>query len=126
MFRLFKRLFSLVVVLVAIALILNLNISGRPAREHALEIWHNDTVQKVYQTVRDRFLAVIRKDISVEDAFKPDLSPASHAEKSEVLPGKTGTVQAAAPADSRVLKLENLSDDDRKALEKILQKSKGK
>ncbi len=116
MYRFFKRLLSVALVLIAVALILNLKIAGRPAREHASEIWQSGPVQKVYRAVRDRVLALIRKDISVEDVFKPEV------------PG--GQAQTAAPkapvpepSEDRTINLEKLDEADRKALEKILEKS---
>jgi len=128
MFRLIKRLISLVFVLIAIALILNLNIAGRPAREHALEIWHNESVQKVYQVVRDRFMALIRKDISVEDVFKADITKPAKVEtpmaKATPAQEPTKAEPKVETKESKVIDLEHLSDDDRKALEKILENSK--
>ncbi len=118
MFRLLKRLFSILLVLLGIALILNLNIGGRPSRDHAVELWRSEGVQKVYRVVRDRFLALIRKDISVEEVFKPEL------------PKKTNEISKADPAstqsdETKAIQLENLDEKDRKALEEILKKSRG-
>ncbi len=127
MVSLLKKALSLAGVLVVVALVLNLNIGGRPARDRALEIWQSEGVQKVYGVVRDRVLAVIRKDISVEDAFKPDLNLKGPAAKS---PGPNATAPnpaeppAAKPGEeNKVIHLEKLDEQDRKALEKILEKA---
>jgi len=131
MFSILKKGLSLAGVLLVVALVLNLNIGGRPARDRALEIWQSEGVQKVYGVVRDRVLAVIRKDISVEDAFKPDLdlknpsatvkSPAGNPAPGHV--EDKPSANAKSSDDNRVIHLDKLDDQDRKALEKILEKS---
>jgi len=130
MISILKKGLSLAGVLLVVALVLNLNIGGRPARDRALEIWESEGVQKVYGVVRDRVLAVIRKDISVEDAFKPGLdlkNPAPAAKTSAANPATNSENKPAAsaktPEENRVIHLEKLDDQDRKALEKILEKS---
>ncbi len=112
MFSWIKKLVSLAFVLLAICLILNLNIGGRPSRERALEIWRSPGVQKVYTVVRDRILAVIHKDISVEDVFKGSTEPA-----------KSNSSTSGLKEESKVIHLEKLDEQDRKALEKILEKA---
>ncbi|MCE9624102.1 MAG: hypothetical protein K8R69_01415 [Deltaproteobacteria bacterium] len=131
MFSILKKGLSLAGVLLVVALVLNLNIGGRPARDRALEIWQSEGVQKVYGVVRDRVLAVIRKDISVEDAFKPDLdlkntSATAKSPAGNTTPGHAEdkpSATAKSSDDNRVIHLEKLDDQDRKALEKILEKS---
>lgn len=129
MFRLIRRLVSVAVVLLTIALILNLKIAGKPAREHAAALWGNQSVQKAYHVVRDRFLALIRKDISVEEVFKPDL-PAAKTPEAEPAPAPKAkdplsaqAKPAATQAESAVINMEKLDDADRQALQKILEKS---
>ena len=130
MISILKKGLSLAGVLLVVALVLNLNIGGRPARDRALEIWESEGVQKVYGVVRDRVLAVIRKDISVEDAFKPDLdlkNPTPAAKTPAANPATNSenkpSASAKTPEENRVIHLEKLDDQDRKALEKILEKS---
>ncbi|HKY63591.1 MAG TPA: hypothetical protein VJR29_09240 [bacterium] len=117
MVSLLKKALSLAGVLVVIALVLNLNIGGRPARERAYELWQSEPVQKVYREVSARITAVIRKDISVEDVFKPELPSKQAPQKAEASPG------GAKPEDTRTIQLEKLDEADKKALEKILEKS---
>lgn len=133
MISLLKKGLSLAGVLAVVALVLNLNVGGRPSRDIALELWQSDGVQKVYGVVRDRVLALIRKDISVEDVFKPDLpekpnssakAPAVSAPKAEASSNaKTQVAPAKEPEKERVIHLEKLDEKDRQALEKILEKS---
>lgn len=129
MFRFIRRLVSVAAVLVTIALILNLKIAGKPAREHAADIWANESVQKGYHAVRDRFLALIRKDISVEEVFKPDLpagktpeAPPAPAPKAKD-PQNAQAKPVSTEAESAVINMEKLDDADRQALQKILDKS---
>ncbi|HCU23494.1 MAG TPA: hypothetical protein DF383_00640 [Deltaproteobacteria bacterium] len=112
MFSFLKKVLSLGGVLLVVALVLNLKVGGRPARDLALEIWQSEGIQKVYRVIRDRALALIRKDISIEDVFKsnPSISSSSKSAEKKV-------------EETRVIQLEKLNDNDRKALEKILQKS---
>ena len=123
MFRFLKRLISVAIVLAAIALVLNLKIAGRPARDHATEIWQSESVQKVYHVVRDRFLALIRKDISVEEVFQGGL-PKKNSEP-VAAPSNAGSTQlsGAPKEETKVIELEKLDEADRKALQDILQKS---
>jgi len=134
MVSLFKKTLSLLGVLAVVALVLNLNIGGRPARDRALEIWNSEAVQKVYQVVSSRVMAVIRKDISVEDAFKPDLNlkdtketnpSVKSSSSSQAAPkGAENPVAAAKSTEqNKVIHLEKLDEQDKKALEKILEKS---
>lgn len=132
MVSLLKKGLSLAGVLAVVALVLNLNIGGRPSRDLALELWQSEGVQKVYGVVRDRVLALIRKDISVEDVFKPDLPEKSSAPASNnasapkaVAPAPSAKAVPASkgPEGERVINLEKLDEQDRKALEKILEKS---
>ena len=133
MISLIKKGLSLAGVLVVVALVLNLNVGGRPSRDIALELWQSDGVQKVYNVVKDRVLALIRKDISVEDVFKPELpeksnasakAPASSSPKSEApTSAKALALSAKEPEKERVIHLEKLDEKDRQALEKILEKS---
>ncbi len=122
---LLKKALSLAGVLLVIALVLNLNIGGRPSRERAYELWQSEPVQKVYREVSARITALIRKDISVEDVFKPDL-PTKQAPQSAASPGAT-LPETKAPAKgedgTRTIQLEKLDEADKKALEKILEKS---
>jgi len=132
MVSLIKKGLSLAGVLAVVALVLNLNIGGRPSRDLALELWQSEGVQKVYGVVRDRVLALIRKDISVEDVFKPELpakAPAPSAstpaapKTSATAPSAKAAPAPKAPEGERVIHLEKLDEQDRKALEKILEKS---
>jgi hypothetical protein len=121
MWKWFKRLFSIALVLATVALVLNLKIAGRPARDLAWNFWQSEGVQKVYRVVKDRVMALIRKDISVEEVFKPELpKPQSSA------PGSVAAQPQAAPPppeQTKVIELEKLDEADRKALEEILKKS---
>jgi hypothetical protein len=45
MFSILKKGLSLAGVILVVALVLNLNIGGRPARDRALEIWQSEGVQ---------------------------------------------------------------------------------
>ena len=111
MFSLIKKIVSLAFVLVVVCLVLNLNIGGRPSRDIALEIWRSPGVQKVYTTVYGRVMALIRKDISVEEVFKPEI-PAKSSDSLEDSKNKT-----------KVIHLEQLDEKDRKALDEILKKA---
>lgn len=126
MFSLLKKALSLAGVLLVIALVLNLNIGGRPARERALEIWDSEPVQKVYREISTRITALIRKDISVEDVFKPEL-PTKQAPQAAATPNGVSAPDSKAtakPSDgTRTIQMEKLDDADKKALEKILEKS---
>lgn len=119
-----KKVLSTLLVLYLVALILNLKVGGVPTRDWTQRAWNSPGVQKVYRGVRDRIMALIRKDISVEEVFQ---SP--H-------PGKTNQVQqpgakAAAPTEAaapkgdevRTINMEKLDEQDRQALEKILDKA---
>lgn len=117
MVSLLKKALSLAGVLVVIALVLNLNIGGRPARERAYELWQSETVQKVYREVSARITAVIRKDISVEDVFKPELPTKQDP------PAPETKVPAKSEEATRTIQMEKLDEADKKALEKILEKS---
>jgi hypothetical protein len=119
MFSLIKKLFSFLFVLAVVALVLNLNIGGKPARQHAENIWHNPSVQKVYQSIKQRVMAVIRKDISVEDAFKPDLPAKKTGEK----PSETPIPSSNVSEKTKVIHLEKLDAKDREELDQILQKA---
>jgi hypothetical protein len=125
MFSILKKALSLAGVLLVIALVLNLNIGGRPSRERAYELWRSEPVQKVYRVVADRITALIRKDISVEDVFKPEL-PSKTAPKSSASPSAPAPEAKSAPQNgesTRTIQMEKLDDADKKALEKILEKS---
>ena len=121
MYSLLKKIFSLLLVGMAVALILNLNIRGRGAREWAVEFWHQPQVQKVYQGVRDRIVAVIHKDISVEDVFKSELPNHEGNQPSDSKPA--GAAVEGKPTQTKVIQLEKLNEEDRKALDKILEKA---
>jgi len=125
MVSLIKKGLSLAGVLAVVALVLNLNIGGRPSRDLALELWQSEGVQKVYGAVRDRVLALIRKDISVEDVFKPELPAKAPAapKTSAAAPSAKAAPAPKGPEGERVIHLEKLDEQDRKALEKILEKS---
>jgi hypothetical protein len=113
-----RKILSLAVVLLIVSLVLNLNIGGRPSREIALDIWKSPGVQKVYSTVKNRLLALIRKDISVEDVFKPEL-PALEKPASS----SSATPTTTSEDSTKVIHLEKLDEKDRKALEQILKKA---
>lgn len=116
MFSWVKKLFSLASVLVAAALILNLNVGGRPARDRALELWNSPPVQKAYTAVYDRVMALIRKDISVEEVFKP-------LPQSGEAPAAKKLSENPASEQNKVIHLEKLDEADRKALDQILKKA---
>lgn len=119
MFSLLKKFISALLVLWVVAVILNLKVGGRPAREWTERVWKSEVVQKVYTEVRDRILALVRKDISVEDVFKSELpkkdfghpaqenSPSPGVEKQEI----------------KTINLEQLDEKDRQALDRILDKA---
>ena len=122
MISLLKKALSLAGVLLVIALVLNLNIGGRPSRERAYELWQSEPVQKVYREVSARITALIRKDISVEDVFKPELP--SKAPQSAATPSTAAPEAKAKGEDAtRTIQMEKLDEADKKALEKILEKS---
>ncbi len=122
MYSLLKKLIGVLLVLYLVALVLNLKVGGRPTREWTLRAWQSEGVQKVYRTVRDRIMALIRKDISVEDAFKPD--PYERDKKpSEKSPEEGAAPPQNLPVENRTILLEKLDEKDRKALEQILEKS---
>lgn len=125
MISLLKKALSLAGVLLVIALVLNLNIGGRPSRERAYELWQSEPVQKVYREVSARITALIRKDISVEDVFKPELpsksAPQSAASPSAALPD--AKLPPKGEEATRTIQMEKLDEADKKALEKILEKS---
>jgi hypothetical protein len=114
MWSFFKKLFSVLVVLYVVALILNLKVGGKPTRDWTMQAWNSPQVQKVYQSVRDRIMALVRKDISVEDVFKSEL-PAGNPPAAPDLQKKPGGLKPINP--------ENLDEKDREALKKILEKS---
>lgn len=126
MFSLLKKALSLAGVLLVIALVLNLNIGGRPSRERAYELWQSEPVQKVYREVSARITALMRKDISVEDVFKPEL-PTKQAPQGAATPSATTPSEGKASAKpneaTRTIQMEKLDEADKKALEKILEKS---
>ncbi len=123
MWKTLKRIASVLLVLATVALVLNLNIAGRPARDHAMDLWQREEVQKVYGTIRDRAWALIKKDISVEDVFKE--LPLKEGQKKAEKPSDAPVTPAVTPPanNSQVIDMENLSDQDRKDLERILQNS---
>ncbi|MBI2337164.1 MAG: hypothetical protein HYU97_10450 [Deltaproteobacteria bacterium] len=108
MWKLAKKLLSTVIVLVIVALVLNLNFSGKPAREYAKQFWQNHTVQWVYQSVKGRVMAVINKDISVEEAFKPNVRLPSSSDPKQVVQEKPS--------------LDHIRPEDKKELERIINK----
>ncbi len=120
-----KKVLSTLVVLYLVALILNLKVGGVPTRDWTSRAWNSPTVQKVYQGVRDRILALIRKDISVEEVFKPQTpagknTPLVPAAGTSVTPGVDTTKKNE---EVRTINMEKLDEKDRQALEKILDKA---
>ena len=125
MWKNLKRIASVLMVLATVALVLNLNIAGRPARDHAMDLWQREEVQKVYGAIRDRAWALIKKDISVEDVFKE--LPPKEGEKRAEKPAASAAPSVTPPANQgQVIDMENLSEQDRKDLERILQNSSKK
>jgi hypothetical protein len=121
MWSFFKKLLSVFVVLYIVALILNLKVGGKPTRDWTMQAWHSPQVQKVYQSVRDRIMALVRKDISVEDVFKSDL-PAGGTAPQGTPTGSAQDLQKKTD-DVKTIHLENLDEKDREALKQILDKS---
>ena len=115
MYSFLKKLLSALLVLYLVALVLNLKVGGTPTREWTNRAWHSEGVQKVYRTVRDRVMALIRKDISVEEVFQSEPQPA-------VKPSP-GTTAQKPKEEVRTIDFEKLSEKDREALEKILDKA---
>lgn len=121
MYSFLKKLVSALVVLFLAAWILNLKVGGKPTREWSYQAWNSHGVQKVYRGIRDRVMALIRKDISVEDVFKSDLSSGSSSTEKK---GETPSVQGAKKQEEiKTINLEQLDEKDRQALERILDKS---
>lgn len=130
MWSIFKKLLSVLIVLYVVALILNLNVGGKPTREWTMQAWNSPQVQKVYRSVRDRIMALVRKDISVEDVFKSEPPTKSNAPQNTpvappVTPSTPAPLQDAAKKaeEIKTINLENLDEKDREALKKILDKS---
>ena len=124
MWSFFKKLFSVLIVLYVVALILNLKVGGRPTRDWTMEAWNSPQVQKVYHTVRDRIMALIRKDINVEDVFKSNPSAGSVTTQSATPTGPgPDQAQQKKPEEIKTINLENLDEKDRQELNKILEKS---
>lgn len=107
-----KKILSTLVVLYLVALILNLKVAGTPTRDWTERAWNSPGVQKVYHGVKDRILALVRKDISVEEVFD---SPT----KNQAPPSES----KAPPDEVRTINMEKLDEADRQALEKILDKA---
>lgn len=106
---------SALLVLYLVALVLNLKVGGTPTREWTRRAWNSEGVQKVYTTVRDRIMALIRKDISVEEVFQ---SQEKTQPKSDPTPATSKTKE-----EIRTIDFEKLSEKDREALEQILDKA---
>jgi len=123
MWSLLKKLISALVVLYLVALILNLKIGGRPTREWTQRAWQSPVVQKVYTTVKDRILALIRKDISVEEVFKSDLPQKNKASPSDPASAPASATAPAAKEEIKVIDIEQLDEKDRESLELILKKA---
>lgn len=95
-----------------IALVLNLKIGGRDARDIGLQAWNNPSVQKIYREIKTRVLAVVRKDISVEEAFKT-VAPKTEQPKAE----------SVDKSRTQVIDLDRLDEKDKAELKKILDKA---
>jgi hypothetical protein len=124
MWSFFKKLISVLIVLYIVALILNLKVGGKPTRDWTMEVWNSPEVQKMYHGVRDRIMALIRKDISVEDVFKSDL-PQGATNPTQAPPAPPASAQdlGKKPEEIKNIHLENLDEKDREALKRILDKS---
>lgn len=120
MWSFLKKLISVLIVLYLVAFILNLKVGGKPTRDWTSEFWNSPQVQKVYRTVRDRVMAIIRKDISVEDAFKSEPPAGSKAPQP---PSSQAAPAAPKTEELRTIDVERLDEKDREALERILEKS---
>ncbi len=113
--------------LALVALILNLKIGGRPSRDLAHEIWMSQGVQSAYRVVRDRVLALLHRDISVEDVFKTELPSNQQGQinqknqSASVAPEKS-----EGQGSKRLVDLDKLSEEDKQQLERILDKSSQK
>lgn len=110
-----KKLISVLIVLYLVALILNLKVGGKPTRDWTSQAWNSPGVQKVYRGIRDRIIALVRKDISVEEVFKSEI-PGSSENQNKADQKKTAE-------EIRTINIEELDEKDRKALERILDKS---
>jgi hypothetical protein len=124
MWSFFKKLLSVLIVLYVVALILNLKVGGKPTRDWTMQAWNSPQVQKVYRTIKDRIMALVRKDISVEDVFKGDL-PKGSTQTTNTPPAVPSSVQdlGKRPEEIKTINLENLDEKDREALKQILNKS---
>ena len=116
MYSFFKKLISALLVLYLVALVLNLKVGGRPTRDWTQDAWNSRGVQKVYTTVKDRVLALIRKDISVEEVFQPKPGNVSTSASKPIAEKKP-------PENIKTINMEKLSDKDRQALDDILNKA---
>ena len=109
MFRWLRKLFGIALVLWIIACILNIKIADRPARDWTLALWYQPRVQKSYHFLKDRFTALIRKDISVEQIFDTKTSPSSESHPDKFPP-------------PRPIDLEKMDPKDQKKIQEILEK----
>lgn len=94
-------------------LILNLKIAGRPARDHVHALWERPAVQKAYRVIRTRLVALLKKDISVEEIFSSPLRQG--AATAEPVP--KSHLADSAP------RLNRLTEQERQELEKLLKKA---
>lgn len=88
-----------------------------------MELWNSAPVQKIYRAVYDRVVALIHKDISVEDVFKPELPKKEGGAELGSAGNSPTSVTSSPKEEKKIIHLEKLNDEDRKALEKILQKA---
>lgn len=108
-----KKLLSLGLVALIVMLVLNLRVGGKAARDHAAELWNHRLVQIAYQAVKTRVMAVINKDISVEQVFDPQITVNETKKDDQNKQAKSKKVSVS---------LDDIDAKDRKDLEKILKK----
>lgn len=121
MYSLLKKLFSALLVMFLAAWILNLRVAGKPTRDWTHQFWNSHEVQKIYRGIRDRVMALIRKDISVEEVFKSEL-PATSSSTEKKADAGTATENKKSE-EVKTINLEQLDEKDRQALERILDKA---
>lgn len=110
MFTLIKRIFFTLVLLWAVSWALDLKFGGRPTQEWTADLWYSEPVQSVYQGAKTRVMAVLNKDISVEEVFQKDL------------PDKSNSPNAKPLLKGVEINMEELSQKDREKLKSILDK----
>lgn len=132
MYKLIRKCLSLIFVIIIVSLVLNLNFQGRPSRDIAWEYWNHPTVQWAYQNIKSRVLAVINKDISIEEAFIPNIDLKGYNPTPPKLPDTNTNPLNKTTEDKKITtnnasvkiesgkQMENIKAADKQKLEKIL------